>query len=47
MFDLSVAVSSEVIVGAIIVVFIVVGIGLALVKYYEKRYHEKRDKEQK
>jgi hypothetical protein len=42
MFDLSVAVPNEVIVGAIIVVFIVVGIGLALVRYYEKRYKEQK-----
>jgi amino acid transporter len=42
MFDMSIAVRSEVIVGAIIVVFTIVAIGLAVVKYYEKRYREQK-----
>jgi hypothetical protein len=37
MFDMSQPIQSEVIIGSIAVIFVVVGIGLLLVEYYKKR----------
>jgi len=42
MFDMSQPVSSGLIVDAIVFVFALVGIGLGVVKYYEKRYKEQK-----
>lgn len=42
MFDMSHPVSGELIIGAIVFVFGLVGVGLAVVKYYEKKYKEQR-----
>jgi len=38
MFDLSKPIGAEVIIGSIAFIFIIIGIGLLTVKYYEKRY---------
>jgi len=38
MFDLSKPIGSEVIIGSILFIFALVGAGLLIVKYYEKRY---------
>lgn len=38
MFDLSKPIEFEVIIGSIAFIFVLIGIGLLTVKYYEKRY---------
>ncbi|GEM_PF-2210368 len=47
MVNLLTPVETEMVIWAIAFVFLLVGIGLLVVKYYEKRYHQQRDKEQK
>jgi len=39
MFDLSKPVGLEVIIGSIAFIFVLIGIGLLTVKYYEKKIH--------
>ncbi len=38
MFDMSQPVSSEIIIGSILFIFVMVGIGLAVVAYYKKKF---------
>ncbi len=38
MFDMSQPVSSEIIIGSILFIFAMVGIGLAVVAYYKKKF---------
>jgi hypothetical protein len=46
MFDLSKPVPAEVIVGSIVFIFALVGVGLALVAFYKRKYlHHKKEEQ--
>jgi len=38
MFDLTKPVDTEIIIGSIAIIFILIGIGLGIVEYYKRRY---------